>query len=143
MAKNMVYKGSTDGTFQKVESWLVNASQTITKGNFLINSSAKASVAAASLAAKSIIGVSLHAITTGVAVTDTDRVLVDVNPNSIYEMDYTGSAPTQGSAYDLSDKITLNQGDTSPAAISVIAAPDTANTRCKVKVLDAYHLYAG
>ena len=140
MAK-MIYKGSADGSFQKFELWKVNASQTIAEGSFVVLDTGKLDAAAATVAANSIVGVAVSGITTGSSVGDDDAILVDVNPNSLYEMDYTGGNPAQGTAYDLSNSQTLNKGDADPAAIKVVSAPDTANTRCVVKVMAGYHLY--
>jgi hypothetical protein len=139
MAK-MIYKGSADGSFQKFELWKVNANQTIAEGSFVVLSNGKLNAAAATVAANSIVGVAVSGITTGSSVGDDDAILVDVNPNSLYEMDYAGS-PVQGGAYDLSNSQTVNQADADPAAIKVVSAPDTANKRCVVKVMAGYHLY--
>lgn len=137
----MIYKGSVDGSYQKLELWEVNASQTITEGSYVVNNSGKLDAAAAGVTANTIVGVANSAITTGSTVDSDDAILVDTNPNSKYEMDYTGSEPAQSTAYDLSDASTLNQADTTPAAIKVVEPADTTNTRCVVKVMPAYHLY--
>jgi len=139
MAK-MTYKGSVDGSHQKIERWAVNASQTIIDGQFVIYSSGKVTTAAATVAANSILGVSMEAITTTSSVDADDAILVDTNPNSIYEMDYTATTVAVGTAYDLSNAYTLNQGDTSPGAIRVLEV-DTTNVRCDVIVEDGYHFY--
>ena len=138
---SMTYKGSVDGSHQKYEEWLVNTSQTITAGSLVVANTGKLTAAAAGFSTNSIVGVAVSAITTGGSVTADDKILVDVNPNSIYEMTYTASDPTQGTAYDISNAITLNQDDTSPAGIKVLKVVDTTAKRCNVKVMPAYHLY--
>ena len=92
-----------NGLGQMPVPFLVNNNQTILRGYILQISSGKVSAAADAQAAGTVAGVALEDITTTTA-TDADIVLVDVNPQSVYNMDWTTAStntPAIGSAYDL------------------------------------------
>jgi len=101
MAKRMYFKGSTDGSSPVYRQFLVNDTQTIYKGDIVVISTAKASIAADNPDAGTVLGVSNTDIVTTTA-TATDIITVDINPNAIYSMAFDGTAtPAVGSKYDL------------------------------------------
>lgn len=86
MARRMVYRGSNDGSSPIYREVPVNINQTILKGSIVVKDTGKASVGAAAAAAGAVWGIAAEDKTTGAAVTAEDMVLIDVNPNSVYEM---------------------------------------------------------
>jgi len=74
---------------------------------------------------------------TGIVTTtagDTDIVAIDVNPASIYEMTYSGSAtPAIGAKYDFATApYTLDADDTTDGFLQVVGYPDTTNLKVDV-----------
>jgi hypothetical protein len=133
MAKRLIYKGSLNGTSPIYKYYKVNDSQDLYPGDILVFSSAKLSAAADAAAAGTVAGVCNTRITTTTA-TDADVAAVDVNPASIYEMVYAGSAtPAINSKYDLATApYTLDADDTTGGFIQVVGYPDTTNKNVDV-----------
>ena len=105
------YVRDTQGGAQMPKSFLVNDNQTIVRGSVLAISGGKVSLAADAAAAGTIAGVAMEAITTTTA-TATDVILVDINPNSVYNMTHTGTAtPAIGVAYDWYADATFDSDD--------------------------------
>lgn len=126
MARRMVYKGSLSGTGQILREFPVNDSQTIYRGDIAVLSSAKASIAADGAAAGTVLGVSDTDIVTTTA-TAADVIKIDINPDSIYRMTYTGSAtPAIGAKYDVGTAAyTFDSDDTTGGFIQVVGNVDT------------------
>jgi len=118
--KNMIFAGSIDGSAPVIRNWPVNVSQTIVKDSILVVSSGKASVAAEAAAAGTVLGVARTAKTSGTAVDADDIVEVDVNPNTLYRLGFSGATKTTlartdvGSLFDLtsSNAYTVDLDDT-------------------------------
>jgi hypothetical protein len=93
----------------------------------------KASIAADAAAAGTVLGVSNTDIVTTTA-TASDLVAVDVNPASIYEMTYTGSAtPAIGNKYDMGTAAyQFDSDDTTGGYIQVVGNVDTTNKTADV-----------
>jgi hypothetical protein len=115
----MVYRGSNDGSSPIYRYVPVNASQTILKGSIVVKATGKASVAADAAAAGTVWGIAAEDKTTTGSVTAADVVLIDVNPNSIYEMPHntTGTKTTLtnediGKTFDLVNAYTADLDDT-------------------------------
>lgn len=112
-----------NGLGQMPVPFLVNDNQTILRGYILQISSGKVSAAADAQAAGTVAGVALEDITTTTA-TDADIVLVDVNPQSVYNMDWTTAStntPAIGAAYDLGANAgVFDVDDTSGGYIRVV-----------------------
>lgn len=124
MARRLVYVGSLNGTGPIYKPFQVNDSQTIARGDVVVLSSNKASVAADAASAGTVLGVSNTAITTTTATTD-DIIYVDVNPASIYEAAYTGTAPVVGNKYDFGTApYTVDGDDTTGGFLQVVPMPD-------------------
>jgi len=125
MARRCVYKGSLDGSAPIYKIFQVNDSQTIYAGDIVVLSSGKASIAADGASAGTVLGVSATSITTTTA-TASDVIKVDVNPMSIYEMPYTGSAtPAVGTKYDLGTAAyELDADDTTDGWLQVVPQED-------------------
>lgn len=104
----MKYAGSINGTPQVFKEWCVNDSQTITIGDIVVVASGKISKASDGATAGTIAGVAMEAITTTTA-TVADKIKVDVNPASLYRMDYKTGTKTSlvdtdiGTKFDLGD----------------------------------------
>lgn len=125
MARRLVYKGSLNGTAPIYKEFKVNDTQTLYEGDVVVFSSNKISAAADAAAAGTVAGVCATPITTTTA-TDTDVVKVDVNPESIYSIIYTGTAPTIGTKYDFGTApYTLDGDDTTGGFLQVIGYPNT------------------
>lgn len=104
MAVRIKYKGSLDGSSPIYKEFPVNINQAIQCGDIVVMTGNKASLAADAAGAGTVLGVAAGPIVTGGTVTAADKILVDVNPNSIYRMGYIGAAtPTIGTKYDLGD----------------------------------------
>lgn len=118
--RRMVYRGSNDGSSPIYRKVPVNANQAIVKGSIVVKATNKASVAAAAASAGTVWGVAAESKTTGGTVTAEDVILIDVNPNSIYEMPHntTGTKTSLtdsdiGTVFDLgSNAFTANLDDT-------------------------------
>lgn len=109
-----------DGGAQMPMSFLVNDTQTIVRGSVLAISSGKVSLAADAAAAGTIAGVAMEAITTTTA-TAASIILVDVNPNSVYNMPHTGTAtPAIGVAYDWYSDSNFDSDDSTGGYFMVI-----------------------
>jgi len=85
----------------------------------------------------SVLGILLEEV----AATDTDyasatnkdvEVLIS---GDLIEIDYTGSAPTVGVTYGISNAYTLDQGDTTNDCLFVLSV-NTATTRCVCSVIN-------
>lgn len=126
MTRRLVYKGSLDGSAPIYREYQVNDSQTLYEGDVVVFSSNKISAAADAASAGTVAGVCASPITTTTA-TATDVVKVDINPMSIYEITYSGSAtPAIGSKYDFATApYTLDADDTTGGFIQVVGYPDT------------------
>lgn len=126
MAKRLKYKGSLDGSAPIYRYFPVNDSQTIYEGDIVQLSSNKASIGADALGAGTVLGVSNTEIVTTTA-TDADLIAVDVNPMSIYESDYTGSAtPAIGNKYDMgAAAYQFDSDDTTGGYIQIVGNVDT------------------
>lgn len=112
-----------NGLGQMPVPFLVNNNQTILRGYILQISNGKVSVAGDAQAAGTVAGVALEDITTTTA-TDADIVLVDANPQSVYNMDWTTAStntPAIGAAYDLGANAgVFDADDTSGGYIRVV-----------------------
>ena len=133
MAQRLKYKGSLNGTSPIYRYYLVNDSQTLYAGDIVVFSTNKISAAADAAGAGTVVGVCNTDIVTTTA-TDTDIVAVDVNPASIYEIVYSGSAtPAIGSKYDFATApYTLDSDDTTGGFIQVVGYPDTTHSTVDV-----------
>jgi hypothetical protein len=101
MAKRIYYKGSLDGSAPVYRYFPVNDNQTIYKGDIVVLNTNKVTLAADNPDAGTVLGVSNTDIVTTTAAA-TDLIAVDINPNSIYSMAYSGNAtPSIDAAYDL------------------------------------------
>lgn len=136
MARRMVYRGSNDGSSPIYRKVPVNASQVILKGSIVVKATGKASVGAAAAAAGTVWGIAAEDVTTGGAVTAADVVLIDVNPNSIYEMPHntTGTKTTLtnediGTLFDLgANAYTANLDDTTDAFLECVGFSSERST---------------
>lgn len=133
MAKRLVYKGSLNGTSPIYKEFPVNDSQTIYAGDIVVLDTNKVSIAADGAAAGTVLGVAATDIVTTTA-TDEDVILVDVNPASIYQAPYTGTAtPAIGNKYDLGTAAyEVDADDTTDGFIQVVGNVDTTNKTCDV-----------
>jgi hypothetical protein len=129
MARRLVYKGSLNGTAPIYREYKVNDSQTLYQGDVVVFSSNKISAAADEASAGTVAGVCASPITTTTA-TDSDVVKVDINPASIYEIVYDGTAtPAIGTKYDFDTApYTLDSDDSSSGFLQVVGYPDTDNS---------------
>jgi len=127
VTRRMVYRGSLNGTGQILREFPVNASQTIERGDIVVLSSAKASIAGDAAAAGTVLGVSDTDIVTTASPATTDVIKVDVNPASIYRMKFSGSAtPAIGAKYDLATAAYIfDTDDTTDGYIQVVGNVDT------------------
>jgi len=134
MARGLVYKGSLNGTAPIYREFPVNASQTIKEGDVVVLSGGKASGAADGATAGTVLGVSNTSITTGATPGPNDKIKVDINPHSIYEATYIGSAtPTIGAKYDLGTvAYQFDADDTTDGFIQVVGNVDTTNKKADV-----------
>lgn len=124
MSVRIKYKGSLDGSAPIYKQILVNDNQTIFSGDITVLSTNKASIAADAAAAGTVLGVSATSIVTTTATAD-DSILYDANPNSIYRMNYTGSAPSIGMKYDLgAAAYQFDTADTTGGWIQVVGNVD-------------------
>ncbi len=123
------YKGSLDGSAPIYRTFPVNASQTIRSGDVVVLATAKASIAADAAAAGTVLGMSGSDIVTTASPTAADTILVDVNPNSIFRMQYIGSAtPAIGAKYDMgAAAYQFDADDTTGGYIQVVGNVDTTN----------------
>lgn len=129
------YRGSFSRTDQtaRLMAWPVAASQTIKKGMLLDLSSGKA--AKASAGSSAVLGVAAHDISTGSVVTSDDKVLVYIDPEAIFEVDYTGSVKESladsdlGTAFDItSDADAIDLDDTDDGMCIVVGYDNDAAT---------------
>lgn len=125
--KRMVFKGSNDTSSPIYRNVPVAASQTIVKGSIVLKKTGKAtSATAAATSADEVWGVAAAGITTGGSVGDDDMVLIDVNPNSIYEMPHTdGTKKTVtnsdiGKAFGLSNAFTADLDNTTDGLLECV-----------------------
>jgi hypothetical protein len=128
MARRLRYKGSLNGTSPIYKELRVGDSQTLYAGDIVVFSSNKIVAAADAAGAGTVAGVCAGDIVTTTAAV-TDVVKVDVNPASIYEMVYSGSAtPAIGDKHDFATApYTLDADDTSGGFIQIAGYPDTTN----------------
>lgn len=100
--RHLVYQGSLNGTGQIFREYQVNINQTITRGDYVILSSNKASIGTDAPAANTVLGVSNTDIVTGGTVTAADVIKVDINPASIYRSHYIGTGTVAvGTLFDM------------------------------------------
>lgn len=126
MARRMVYKGSLNGTAPIYKVFQVNDSQTIYGGDMVVLDTGKASIAADAASAGTVLGVSATDIVTTTA-TSADIILVDVNPASIYEAPYTGTATNfaVGAKHDMGTAAyEVDADDTTGGYIQIMPQPD-------------------
>ena len=126
MARRLKYKGSLDGSGPIYKEFQVNNSQTIYAGDIVVLSSNKASIAADAASAGTVLGVSATDIVTTTAAA-TDIIKVDVNPMSIYECAYTGTASSiaVGNKYDMgAAAYQLDADDTTGGYMQVVPQAD-------------------
>lgn len=137
----MVYRGSLDGSSPIYKQVPVNASQTIYKGSIVVKSSGKASVAADAASAGTVWGVAAEDITTGASVDADDVVMIDVNPNSIYEMPHntTGTKTSLtnediGKVFDLlGNAYTADLDDTTGGFLECVGYTDRNTMIAQIK----------
>jgi len=129
VAKRLRYKGSLNGTSPIYKYYKVNDNQTLYQGDVGVFSSNKITAGADAASAGTVAGVINTPIVTTTA-TDTDIVAVDINPASIYEIVYSGTAtPAIGSKYDFDTApYTLDSDDTTGGFLQVVGYPDTTNS---------------
>lgn len=129
MAKRLVRKGSLNG----YREFPVNDSQTIYKGDIVVLTSNKVSLAADAAAAGTVLGVAAENIVTTTA-TASDLIKVDIDPKAIYRMTYTGTAsPAIGNKYDVGTAAnTFDSDDTTGGFIQVVGGVDTTNKKADV-----------
>ena len=134
MARRLVYKGSLNGTAPIYREYPVNANQTINEGDIVVLDTGKASIAADAPAAGTVLGVSNTSIVTGATPGASDVIKVDINPHSIYEATYIGSAtPTIGAKYDLGTvAYQFDADNTTDGFIQVVGNVDTTNKKADV-----------
>lgn len=133
MAKRLVYKGSLDGSAPVYRYFPVNDNMTIYPGDITVLATAKASIGADAAAAGTVLGVSNTKIVTTTAAA-TDVIAVDVNPMSIYEATYAGSAtPAIGAKYDIGTAAyTIDSDDTTGGFVQVVGNVNTTAKTCDV-----------
>lgn len=138
MAVRAKYKGSLDGSAPIYKQIPVNTNQNIHAGDIAVLSSNKASIAADAASTGTVLGISATSIVTGGAVTSSDTILYDVNPNSIYRMHYIGSAtPAVGNKYDMGTAAyEFDADDTTGGYIQVIGNVDTVDKFADVILLN-------
>lgn len=122
MARRLVYKGSLDGSAPVYREFAVNDTQTIYAGDIVQLDTNKASIAADAQAAGTVLGVAAEDIVTTTA-TAADVIKVDINPNSIYEAAYEGSAtPAVGDKHDIGTAAyTIDADDTTDGYVQVVS----------------------
>lgn len=126
------------GFGQVPQPFLVNDNQTIVIGTPLAISGGKVSVAADAAAAKTLAGFAMEAITTTTA-TAADEILVDVNPFSVYNMGFTGSAtPAVGVAYDFASDGVFDADDTTGGYFMVVGNVDTTADTADVVMINRF-----
>jgi hypothetical protein len=125
--RKMVYKGSNDGSSPIYRKVPANISQTFVKGSIVVKTTGKASAAADAATAGTVWGIAAEDFTTGGAVTAADVLLIDVNPNSIYEMPHntTGTKTTLtnediGKTFDLINAYTADLDDTTGGFVECV-----------------------
>lgn len=136
MTVRLKYQGSLDGSEPIYRQFKVNDTQTIYAGDIVVLDTNKASICADAPSAGTVLGVSATNIVTTTA-TDTDIILVDINPNSIYSIPITGTASSVaiGEKYDMGTAAyQLDADDTTGGFIQVLpqadgSAYDTETTR--------------
>lgn len=123
MARRLVVKGSLNGTGPVLKEFEVNDAQTIYTGDIVVLFSNKVSIAADGASAGTVLGVAASDSTDG------EDIKVDVNPATIYEMSFTGTAtPAVGGKYDLATAAyVFNADDTDGGYIQVVGNVDTDN----------------
>ena len=127
MTRRMVYHGSNDGSSPIYRYVPVNTSQTILKGSIVVKATGKASVAADAATAGTVWGIAAMDYASGASVTAADVVMIDVNPNSIYEMPHntTGTKTTLtnediGKTFDLVNAYTADLDDTTGGFVECV-----------------------
>jgi hypothetical protein len=130
------YKRSITGRNEPVTVNLnIAASQTITAGDLLqINATSRKGEAAVA-ASTTLFGIAQADITTGASVDDTDSIPVTLLEGAVIRIDYTGTTKTSlaetdlySTAFDLSDKKTLNLDDTTGGMCKVLAFDNDNDT---------------
>lgn len=120
------FVGTYNGTAQIPKSYLVGDNQTIVRGSALVLTSGKAVLAGDAAAAGTTLGFAMEAITTTTA-TATDKILVDVNPASVYNMAYSGTGTVVlGAAYDWKADGEFDVADTTGGYFVVVGNIGTA-----------------
>jgi hypothetical protein len=130
------YKKSITGRNEPVTVNLnIAASQTITAGDLLqINATSRKGEAAVA-ASSALFGIAQADITTGASVTSADSIPVTLLEGAVIRIAYTGSTKTTlaetdlySTAFDLSDKKTLNLDDTTGGMCKVLAYDNDNDT---------------
>lgn len=126
------FKKSLNGTAPTYFPFPVADNQTIVENCLTVLTSNKVALAADAAAASTVLGVCVNAITTTTA-TAADIAYIDMNPASVYEMDYIGSAtPVVGAKYDFGTSTSFDADDTSGGYIQVIGNIDTTAKKADV-----------
>jgi hypothetical protein len=118
--------------------YAVNDNQTIVIGSPLVFSGGKLSLAADAAAVTTVAGFAMEAITTTTAAA-TDIIAVDVNPFSVYNMPYLGSAtPAVGVAYDWYSDGVFDSDDSTGGIFMVVGNVDTTASTADVVMLNRF-----
>ncbi|MNW59215.1 hypothetical protein D3C74_371220 [compost metagenome] len=118
-----------------IENFDVDASQTITTGNFVVVASGLLQPATSSTTGE-IVGLANFALENGASATTTKDYPVVLAKNSVIRMNFTNAgtkktfttADLYGSAYGLSDATTLNPDDTTGGFLQVVGFDNTKLT---------------
>lgn len=124
--QRLKYKGSLNGTGPIYKDFLVADNQTIYAGDIVNLSSSEAVIGTDATTAGEVLGVSNTDIVTTTA-TATDVIKVDVNPASIYQSTYTGTAtPAIGTKYDMGTAAyQFDSDDSTGGYIQIVGNVDT------------------
>lgn len=117
--------------------FLVNDTQTIVRGSVLAIATGKVSLVGDAAAAGTVAGVAMEAITTTTA-TAADKILVDTNPNSVFNMTHSGSAtPAIGVAYDFVSDGVFDSDDSTGGIFMVVG--NVATNTADVMITNRYN----
>lgn len=144
---NVIYSALTRGNLSTTVFVNIGASQTINVGDLIqIDGTTRKGVVAVAASA-TLIGIAEEAITTGASVTTADNIPVTLLKGQVMRIDFTGSTKTTlaetdlySTAFDLSDKKTINLDDTTGGMCKVLAY-DNTNGTADVVVADANLAY--
>ena len=118
-----------------IEYFDVDASQTITTGNFVVVASGLAQNAASSTTGE-VVGLANATLSNGASATTTKDFPVVLAKNSVIRMNFTdagtkktfATADLYGALYGLSDAVTLNPDDTTGGFLQVVGFDNTKKT---------------